>query len=135
VYDSSQLPTRFGETEHAPFYIRIMPVCIYCDPAKCWNPSLIIILHISPMIIGSLFIFADDSNPEYFTLFLLIVEDILMKIHLTTFSFCFFFLFVIAQCILLFTVSKVLTCLKTHGGIDFSLILQAVKCHPPSSAR
>jgi hypothetical protein len=29
----------------------------------------------------------------------------------------------------------VLACLKIHGGIDLSLILQAVKCHPPSSAR
>lgn len=61
-----------------PFYISVMAVCIYCAPAKCWNPSLIIILYISPMIIGSFFIFADDSNPEYMTLFILIVEDILM---------------------------------------------------------
>lgn len=48
-------------------------------------------------------------------------------------SFCFFF---IAQTIPpLFAISLVLTCLKIHGGIVLSLILQAVKCHPPSSAK
>lgn len=34
-----------------------------------------------------------------------------------------------------FGTSTVLTCLNTHGGIDLSLILHAVKCHPASRAK
>jgi formate-dependent nitrite reductase membrane component NrfD len=86
-----------------------------------------IILCISSIVIGSEFVPVDLPIPENFTLFLLMAEDIL--------SSFFSFSFSIAHTILLFAISIVFTCLKTHGGIDFSLILQAVKCHPPSSAR
>jgi formate-dependent nitrite reductase membrane component NrfD len=86
-----------------------------------------IILCISSIVIGSEFVPVDLPIPENFTLFLLMAEDIL--------SSFFSFSFSIAHTILLFAISIVFTCLKTHGGIDLSLILQAVKCHPPSSAR
>jgi hypothetical protein len=63
----------------------------------------------------------------------IVAEDVLSK-HIPHSPFLFLFLS-ITYAILLFAISIVFTCLKTHGGIDFSLILQAVKCQPPSSAR
>ena len=62
------------------YYISsIISICSYSAAAKYWNPSLMIILYISPIITGSVFISADDPIPENLMLFLLIVEDILSE--------------------------------------------------------
>jgi hypothetical protein len=65
----------------------------------------------------------DESIPGNFIFFRL-ASDILYRINLFPY-----------YTILLLVINIVFTCLKIHGGIDLSLILQAVKCHPPSSAR